>query len=178
MNEEDKKELEELKQKVETLTGLVRNLASPDGSVQSRGITLADVDARINQRLLGPEEKRLVTVNVSERIRELIKNDVIAQTEARIRTFSPQSKKASWQVFQKKQTTAKDLYNFVYDKTGMQGRIPGSFYSAVLGPIVEASLIIGVQKEGYKWCLEERLAEKINPEDAKAAAEYLTSLIL
>jgi len=145
-------------------------------------VTMADVDERINQRFLGAEPSRVVTVDVDQRIKELVKNETVNRIVAKIRALPDPAKKAAWWVHEKKQVNVKALFNYVYDRPlGETGRVPGAFYMNVINPLEESWLIIN--KGGIiHWSLQEKLADELKDvlsnSDLEKVPKYLASLLL
>lgn len=140
--------------------------------------TIAEVDDRINQRLLGPEPVRVVTVNVSERIKELVKNDYVSRLVSKIQGLPEPARKAALWLHEKRQAKIGDLYFYMYEKTG---RIPGNFYVNVMKPLENAWLIVN-ESGNVRWILQEKLAAELkdvlSDGDVQELAEYLKSLLL
>jgi hypothetical protein len=144
-------------------------------------LTVADIDERLNQRLTKPELTRIVTVNVDERIKELIKNTIVDRIIAKIKSLPDPAKKAALWMYEKKQAKVSELYSYMYDKGLGAGRIPGAFYMNVINPLDNTWLIIN-ESGNIRWVLEEKLSTEfkdlLHSEDVKKIAEYLTSLLL
>jgi len=146
---------------------------SPDSSMST-----VEVDERINQRVLGLKGVRVVTVDVSERIKELVKNDYVNRLVSKIQGLPEPAKKAALWLHEKRQAKIGDLYFYMYEKTG---RIPGNFYANVMKPLENAWLIVN-EAGNVRWTLQEKLAaglkEVLSDGDVEETAEYLSSLLL
>ena len=143
--------------------------------------SLADVDERINQRLTEIGPTQVVTVDVDQRIKELIKNKTLAGFVKKIQELPDPAKKAAWWLHEKKKANIKEVYNFVYDKTEMAGRIPGNFYANVINTLSDAGLIVN-DNGTIRWTLQEKLTEMLpsplSEEDLAKIPKYLISLLL
>lgn len=141
-------------------------------------VTIAEIDERINQRLAGSEPARVVTVNVNQRIKELVKNDYVNRLVAKIQSLPEPAKKAALWLHEKKSAKIGDLYYYMYEKTG---RIPGNFYANVVKPLENAWLIIN-EAGNVRWILQEKLSSELKDVlrdgDVQEIAKYLTSLLL
>jgi len=148
----------------------------PGAAVPS--VTMAEVDDRINQRVIEPEANRFVTVNVNNRIKELVKNDYMARLVSKIQGLPEPAKKAALWLHEKRQAKIGDLYFYMYEKAG---RIPGNFYANVMKPLENAWLIVN-EAGNVRWTLEEKLAAELqnvfHDGDVQETAKYLTSLLL
>lgn len=155
--------------------GLEPGASSPMGGPS---ITIAEVDERINQRLAGAEPARIVAVDVNERIKELVKNDIVNRLVAKIQSLPEPAKKAALWLHEKKSAKIGDLYYYMYEKAG---RIPGNFYANVIKPLENAWLIVN-EAGNVRWLLEERLSKELKEVlrngDVQEIARYLTSLLL
>ena len=175
---EFRSELNELKTRLESFP--VGKLEG-DVTVIPQGLSLAEVDERINQRLTEVGPTQIVTVDVDQRIKELIKNKTVASFIKKIQELPDPAKKAAWWLHEKKKANIKEVYNFVYDKTEMAGRIPGNFYANVINTLVDAALIIN-DNGNIRWILQEKLTEllpsPLSQEDLEKIPKYLVSLLL
>lgn len=144
-------------------------------------VSIAEIDERINQRLAGPETARIVTVDVDARIKELAKNHILSNVVAKIRELNDPSKKAAWWLHEKKRASVKELYNYVYNKSEVGGRIPGNFYANVVNPLEDAWLVKHAGAT-LTWNLQEKIAaelkEVLTAEDLEKVPKYLASLLL
>jgi len=146
-------------------------------------VTLAEIDERINQRIgSGPEPIPVVSVNVDQRIKELVKNDVVNRLVTKIRSLPEPAKKAAWWLHEKRQANVRALYNYIYDRPSEEtGRIPGSFYMNVINPLQDAWLIIN-EGGNIRWALQEKLAAELKDvfsnSDLEKTPKYLASLLL
>lgn len=145
-------------------------------------ISIADIDERINQRInSGPGSIPVVSVDVDQRIKDLVKNEVVSRLVVKVRALPDPAKKAAWWLHEKKKASIKEVYNYVYDKSEVGGRIPGAFYMNVINPLVDAWLIV---KEGTNvhWSLQEKLAAELTDvltnDDVEKMPKYLASLLL
>jgi len=145
-------------------------------------ISVADIDERINQRLgSGPEPIPVVSVDVDQRIKELVKNEVVNRLVTRVQALPEPAKKAAWWLHEKKQANVRALYNYVYDKPDETGRIPGAFYMNVVNPLRDAWLIVN-EGGNIRWSLREKLADELKDvltgNDLENVPKYLASLLL
>jgi hypothetical protein len=175
---EDAIDLEEFKRTLAKLIGSVTT--STPGAISS--LSVADVDERINQRLSqGPGPIPVVSVDVDQRIKELVKNEVLNRVISKIKALPDPAKKAAWWLHEKKQASIKELYNYVNDKSEIVGRVSGAFYMNVINPLVDAWLIVN-EGGSIRWNLQEKLAaelkEVLTNSDFEKVPKYLTSLLL
>jgi len=145
-------------------------------------ISVAEIDDRINQRLIGAEPARIVSVDVDQRIKELVKKEVIDRLVRRIRELPDPAKKAAWWIYERKQTNVRALFNYVYDRPPEEtGRVPGAFYMNVINPLQDAWLIIN-ESGNIRWSLQEKLAaelkDTLSNSDLEKTPKYLASLLL
>jgi len=145
-------------------------------------ISVAEIDERINQRLVGAEPAKVVLVDVDQRIKELVKNDTVNRLVAKIRSIPEPAKKAAWWLHEKKQANVRALYNYVYDRPLTEtGRVPGNFYANVINPLEDAWLIIN-EGGNIRWALQEKLATELKDvlsnSDLEKTPKYLASLLL
>lgn len=153
------------------------------GVESTTSVSMAEIDERINQRLatLGPE--RVVTVDVDDRIKELVKNETISRIVTKIQQLADPAKKAAWWMHERKKANIKELYKFVYDKAEVSGggRLPGTFYMNVITPLEDAWLIHN-DSGAIRWTLQERLMvelkQVLTEEDIQKVPKYLASLLL
>jgi len=155
---------------------------TPMSTPTAPSVTMADVDERINQRFPGAEPSRVVTVNVDQRIKELVKNSVVNRLVAKIQSLPEPAKKAAWWLHEKKQTNVRAIFNYVYDRPLTEtGRVPGSFYANVINPLEDAWLIIN-EGGNIRWSLQEKLAAELKDvlsnSDLEKTPKYLASLLL
>jgi len=147
------------------------------------GISVADVDERINQRIgSGPSPIPVVSVDVDQRIKELVKNEVVNRIVTRIQALPEPAKKAAWWLHERKQATIKDLYNFVYGgQTELKGRAVGLFSANVVTPLVDAWLIVN-ESGTLRWVLQEKLQAELKDvlrnSDLENVPKYIVSLLL
>jgi phage shock protein A len=169
-------QLQPLKPLRDALANLLPASNIPKGNGSS--ITLAEIDERINQRVLGLEGVRVVSVDVSKRIKELVKNDYVSHLVSKIQGLPEPAKKAALWLHEKRQAKIGDLYFYMYEKAG---RIPGNFYANVMKPLENAWLIVN-ESGNVRWTLQEKLAEELKEVlrdgDVQEIAEYLKSLLL
>jgi len=146
-------------------------------------ISVADIDERINQRLSqGPGPIPLVSVDVDQRIKELVKNEVVSRIVTKIQALPEPAKKAAWWLHERKQTNVRALYNYVNDRPDDEtGRISGTFYMNVVNPLQDAWLIIN-EDGNIRWSLQEKLAAELKDvlsnSDLEKVPKYLASLLL
>lgn len=145
-------------------------------------MSIADVDERINQRLSqGPEPIPLVSVDVDQRIKDLVKNEVVSRIVQKIQALPGPAKKAAWWLHEKKQVNVRSLYNYVFDKAEETGRVPGTFYMNIVNPLVDAWLIVN-DGGNIHWCLQEKLQAELknvlSNSDIEKVPKYLASLLL
>jgi len=148
-----------------------------------QGITVAQVDERIKQVISsGPSPIPVVQVDVDQRIKELVKNEVINRIVTKIQALPDVAKKAAWWIHEKKQVNIRALYNYIFDKPLEEtGRIPGTFYMNVVNPLQDAWLIIK-ENGNIRWVLQEKVATELkdvlNESDLEKVPKYLVSLLL
>jgi hypothetical protein len=146
-------------------------------------MTVADVDARLNQRLSsGPTPIPVVSVDVDARLKELVKNEVVQRIVAKIKDLPDPAKKAAYWLHENKVTNVRALYNYVFDRPIAEtGRVPGTFYINVVNPLVDAWLIIN-DAGNIRWVLKDKLANALNnvitDDDLEKVPKYLVSLLL
>lgn len=147
------------------------------------GLSIAEVDERINQRIsAGPEPIPVVSVDVDQRIKELVKNETVNRIIAKIRALPDPAKKAAWWIHEKKQVNVRALFNYVYDRPLAEtGRVPGAFYMNVVNPLEDAWLITN-EGGNIRWSLQEKLAAELkdvlSDSDLEKTPKYLASLLL
>jgi len=157
--------------------------ATPGASPNMPSISVADIDERIDQRLKeGPEPIPVVSVDVDQRIKELVRNEVISRIVTKIQALPEPAKKAAWWLHERKQATVKELYNFVYGgQTEFKGRAVGMFSANVVTPLMDAWLIVS-ENETLRWSLQEKitaeLKDVLSNNDLEKVPKYLTSLLL
>ena len=148
-------------------------------STSGPSFTMAEIDERINQRLAGPKAARVVRVDVNERIKELVKNDIVNRLVAKIQSLPEPAKKAALWLHEKKQAKIGELYSYMYEKIAR--RIPGSFYMNVVNPLQNAWLIVN-EAGNVSWTLEAKLSAELKDilrnGDMQKIAKYLKSLLL
>jgi hypothetical protein len=136
------------------------------------------IDERLNQRLLELEEVRVVNVDVNERIKDLVKDEFIADVVRNIDQLPQPAKRAARYIYEKGRVGVGDLYFFLYQKAG---RPPGTFYANVVKPLEKASLITR-QKGEVVWSMDEQLLARFKDfmpeEDIQSMGKYLLSLLL
>jgi len=178
------KQLEPLKALKEALINVfgVPTTSTPVSTMP--GMSVAEVDERIKQIISSaPSPIPVVQVDVDQRIRELVKNEVVNRIVTKIQALPEPAKKAAWWLHERKQATAKDLYNFVYgSQTEYTGRAVGTFSANVLSPLEDAWLIV---KEGggkIRWALPEKLQAELKDvltsNDLENVPKYIVSLLL
>jgi len=145
--------------------------------------SMADIDERINQRLSsGPEPIPVVSVDVDQRIKDLVKNEAVNRLVSKIKALPEPAKKAAWWLHEKRQTNVRTLYNYVNDRPDTEtGRISGTFYMNVVNPLQDAWLIVN-EGGNIHWSLQEKLAaelkEVLTNSDLEKVPKYLASLLL
>ncbi len=176
----------EIRDKAEAFEALQKALApllpstssSIPADIRAPAVTMTEIDERINQRLAESEHIRVVSVDVNERVKELIKNDVASRMIAKIQSLPEAAKKASLWLHEKKQVRIGELYSLMYEKTAR--RIPGAFYINVLKPLQNAGLIVK-ENGNIRWTLEEKLTMELKDiianGDLDEITKYLTSLL-
>lgn len=136
------------------------------------------IDERLNQRLLELEDVRVVNVDVNERIKELVKDEFIADVVRNMDQLPQPAKRAARYIYEKGRVGIGDLYFFLYQKGG---RPPGTFYANVVKPLEGASLITR-QKGEVVWAMEEQLLARFKDfmpeENIQSMGKYLLSLLL
>lgn len=176
-NDEKAKKFDALR---DVLTGITAG--APVAQVVSSGpsFSMADVDERLKQLVIGPAENRVVTVDVDERIKEIVTNEYITQELDRIRRLSGLAVKAAQWLHQKQTATVSDLYFYLYQK---QSKKPGgAFYNNAINPLVAAWLIDN-DNGTLRWILPNKLKEELhdvvtNPQELAKITTYLTSFLL
>jgi len=184
--EKELKKLEPLKTfgaALETFLIEIGAAAPTSTPVSTPGISVAYIDERINQRIgSGPSPIPVVSVDVDQRIKELVKNVVVNRIVTKIQALPEPAKKAAWWLHERKQATIKDLYNFVYSgQTELKGRAVGLFSANVVTPLVDAWLIVN-ERGTLRWVLPEKLAAELKDvlsnSDIEKVPKYLASLLL
>jgi hypothetical protein len=182
--QEDLAVLDEIKQVMGKLFPTVQAVSVPTEAMSTMpGMTVADVDERINQRLgSGPSPIPVVSVDVDQRIKELVRNEVVNRIVTKIEALPEPAKKAAWWLHERKQATVKDLYNFVYGgQTEFTGRAVGLFSANVVTPLADAWLIVK-ENGNIRWALQEKLQAELrdvlNNSDIEKVPKYLASLLL
>jgi len=146
-------------------------------------ISVAEIDERINQRLgSGPSPIPVVSVDVDQRIKDLVKNEAVNRIVTKIQALPEPAKKAAWWLHEKRQANIRALYNYMFDKPPEEtGRIPGTFYMNVVNPLQDAWLIVN-EGGNIRWSLQEKLQaelkEVLTDSDLEKVPKYLASLLL
>jgi len=182
--QEDLAVLDEIKQVMGKLFPTVQAVSVPTEAMPIMpSITVAEVDERITQRLSsGPSPVTMVTVDVDQRIKELVKNEIINRIVTKIRALPESAKKAAWWLHEKRQANIRALYNYMFDRPPDEtGRIPGTFYMNVVNPLQDAWLIVN-EGGNIHWSLQEKLQaelkEVLTNSDLEKVPKYLASLLL
>lgn len=182
------KQLEPLKAFGEALAKFLTEIGATTTSTPGAipimpSMTVAEVDERINQRVSsGPSPVPVVQVDVDERIKELVKNEVVNRIVTKIQALPEPAKKAAWWLHEKRETNIRALYNYMFDRPPEEtGRIPGTFYMNVVNPLQDAWLIVN-EKGSIRWILQEKLEaelkEVLTDSDLENVPKYLASLLL
>lgn len=139
------------------------------------------VDTRLKQLLYEYPEGRFVSIDLSARFKEIIKEDFIETLAAQIQSLTEVPKKAARIVHEKQKIRTSELYYLVMGKA-TTGRIPVNFYNQ-LKKGVEAHLISRTQGSGVvRWALDgfvdEKLGDLYDEETREEVKSYLSSLLL
>jgi len=163
--------------------GAARTTSTPSAVPIMPGMSVAEVDERINQRLRsGPSPIPVVQVDVNQRIKELVKNQVINRIVTKIQALPEPAKKVAWWIHERKKATVKEAFYFVYgSQSEFHGRAAGLFSINVVNPLVDAYLI--VKENGtIRWVLQEKLQAELKDvlsnNDLEKVPKYLVSLLL
>ena len=132
------------------------------------------VDARIKQ-LTANQEIRIVTIDVDERLKELVKNAAIAQITNALPGLQENHKRLLRYIAVKKTSSLKELWA-VHSNKEYHGKAVSLFY-AMLSPLKSANLIT-VNDDTATWNLPDALTPLMSREDAEKAEQYIKSLIL
>lgn len=185
-------EIEDLKQErkdfVELRRALRKILGPAETKVVERQVTpfgpskeevTALVDKRVQQLTAVLPPQRIVTVNLSERFREIIQEDFIADIGGKVRDLPQEAKKIAIIVREKTPIKTSELYFMVRGKTG---RIPANFYQQIRR-LEDANLTTYKRDTGLvSWSLGDfvdgKLIDLYDAESRDQVKEYLASLLL
>lgn len=138
---------------------------------------LTIVDSRV-QQLIGKKEKiEVVTVDASEKIRELVKNAAVSPLVAAFQGLSDVLKKAARFMVETKECSVGQLNEHLYQKTG---RPSGVFYKNIVKPLKELG---AVSKETgtLTWILRNTVDGRLHflsEDEREQIYTYLVSLLL
>lgn len=158
-------------------TRVVEKQVAPAGP--SKEEVTALIDKRIQQLTAEAPPTRIVTVNLSERFREIIQEDFIADIGGKVRELPQEAKKIAIIVREKTPIKTSELYFMVRGKTG---RIPANFYQQIRR-LEDANLTTYKRDTGFvSWSLGDfidgKLIDLYDVETRGQVKEYLASLLL
>jgi len=141
----------------------------------------AMVDTRLKQLLYEYPEGRFVSIDLSARFKEIIKEDFIELLAAQIQGLTDVPRKAARIVHEKRKIRTSELYYLVMGKA-TTGRIPVNFYNQ-LKKVEDAHLISRAQGSGVvRWTfdsfVDEKLGDLYDEETRGELKSYLPSLLL
>jgi hypothetical protein len=192
MNDQLQKDVERIKtweEPIANLNNMVRQLQDDIKKIETMphvesgtSLSIAEIDERINQRVVTLEPEKFVSVDVDARIKELVKNEVISRLVTKIQQLTEPAKRAAWWLHERKHANIKELYNFVYGgQTEFTGRAVGLFSANVVTPLADAWLIVK-ENGNIRWVLQEKLVDELKTvltnEDIEKVPKYLASLLL
>ena len=139
----------------------------------------AIVDGRLSQVLQELPEVRVVTVDVDQAARDVLKEAFISEAADKIRALSAEPKRAALIIRERTPLKTSELYLIMRGKTG---RIPGNFYQQ-LHRLEEAHLATYSKNTGFvTWnlgeFLEDRLTGLVDSEAIAQVETFLVSLLL
>lgn len=169
--------IRELEKKFEETTVSLREAIS---QLPASGVSIGEVDARIKQHFATLDNRCITIIDVDTEIRKRVKNEVLDRLIFKLQHLTEPAKKAAWWLHQKQISSIKELYNFVYDKTEVAGRIPANFYANVVTPLQDALL---ARRDGNNltWVFKEKVNELLGnlaEEDMERTPKYLASFLL
>ena len=184
-------EIESLKQERGDFVDLRRVLRRILGPAETRvvekvevaGPSMEDVsilvDTRLKQILSEAPPSRIVSIDLSDRFREIIKEDFIQDIAGRIRGLSEDPVKSAIIVHEKGTIKTSELYFLIRGKTG---RIPGNFYLQIR-KLEDAHLVTYNKGTGLvSWNLDDfidgKLIDLYDEETRRQVKDYLASLLL
>ncbi len=137
------------------------------------------IDARVHQIMQHDPPSRLVSIDVSNRFREIIRENFIEDISEGLKTLGAEHVKAAIVVHELGEIKRGDLYSMVRGKTG---RIPEDFYQMIQG-LEDAHVVSYNKKTGVvSWSLgnyvDDRLSDLYEEEARKEVKDYLASLLL
>ena len=151
---------------------------STEPSMATSEVT-AIVDGRLSQVLQEMPEVRVVTVDVDQAARDVLKEAFISEAADKIRSLSAEPKRAALIIRERTPLKTSELYLIMRGKTG---RIPGNFYQQ-LHRLEEARLATYSKNTGFvTWSLgeflEDRLVGLVDSEAIAQVETFLVSLML
>jgi uncharacterized coiled-coil protein SlyX len=177
-----RRELEKTAAKVARLeAATVQNVLSAKGAggeISVDDINLI-VDARMHQILQFDRPTQFVSIDVSKRLKEAVKEKFVRDMAARIRVLPRDMLVLAMVVREKGEVKRGELYSLVY---GSSGRIPEEFYEE-LQRLEEAHLVLYSKATGaIKWTMDSyvdaELKEFADDDTRTQVKEYLASVML
>lgn len=139
----------------------------------------AIVDARVRQIVAEDSTQRIVSIDLSERFREIIREDFIRDVAERIRALTEDPIKAAIIVREKGTIKTSDLYFLIRGKTG---RIPGNFYQQIRkmedAHLVEYNKATGLVSWSLDNFVDGKLIDLCDESTRGQVKDYLASLLL
>jgi len=140
----------------------------------------AIVDTRLKQLLSEAPPARVVSIDLSERFREIIREDFVADLAGKIQALTSEPRKAAIIVRERKSMKMSELYFLIRGKP--TGRIPGNFYASTR-KLEDAHLVTQSKGTGViSWSLDEfidgKLIDLYDEETRRQVKDYMTSLLL
>lgn len=139
------------------------------------------VDARLKQILAEAPPQRVVSINLSDRFREIIREDFTAGIAEIIRSLTPEPRKAAMIVRERGTIKSSELYYLVRGKA-KTGRLPVNFYNT-LKKMEDAHLVTYNKATGLvSWSLDSfvdgKLIDLYDEQTRQQIKTYLASLLL
>jgi len=137
------------------------------------------VDARVRQIVAEAQPHRIVSIDLSERFREIIREDFIRGVADKIRALTEEPRRIAIMVRERSPVKTSELYFMARGKTG---RIPGNFYQQIR-KMEDAHLVEYNKGTGLiSWALDSfvdgKLIDLYDKETRKGVKDYLASLLL
>jgi len=140
---------------------------------------VAIVDDRLSQVLQKLPEVRLVTVDVDEAAKDVLKEDFVSDVADKIRGLSTEPKRVALIIREKTPIRTSELY---FIMRGKKGRIPGNFYQQIhrlekvhLATYTKNTGLVSWNLDAF---LEERLRGLCDEETLSQVNAFLVSLLL
>lgn len=180
---EGRKDFVELRRVLKKLIGpaetkVVERVEASGPSVEE---VSALIDTRIKQIFADAPPSRMISIDLSDRFRELIREDFAADVAGKIRGLTPEPKKAAIIVRERGTIKSSELYYLIRGKA-KTGRLPVNFYNT-LKKMEDANLVTYTKNTGLvSWSLNDfvdgKLIDLYDEQTRQQVKDYLASLLL